>query len=171
MAIDAVKNNTPKKKTNCFNSTVIGGVTGYALKWIIPITKSEKDKSYLDELSLINMNSKKVRLEEIESIKKNLHKIPGADTFIKLNEQSKLCYREINKLNFPLRDNVEELFDRVNKAASEFKIEGERFLKLKTKDIRPTRAFIALGAAIGLFTALIRNVSKEIKKNAIELDS
>lgn len=171
MAVDAVqKDNTPKKMSY-LNSLIFGGTLGYAAKWAIPITKSEKDKPYKDEISQIRKKSRQARLDEIKAIEKNASEIPGADEFIRLNKENKLYSYEIKKLKAPLNEKLMALLNRINNAASSVKTQGRRNLELNTKDIRPTGAFVAIGMGAALGLALIRNVSIEIRKNASKFDS
>lgn len=167
MAVCAIQNNSNQKsdKLSYFGSMIIGAVSGYSLKWALPITSQEKDERYNSELSKIRLNVKKARIEEIEAIRKEASTTPGADEFLHMYDNERLIYREIKKYNGSLSEKLMTLLTRVNDSAIKARTVGIQTVKSFTKSIRPTGGFIAIGAGIALGIALINNISKEASKS------
>lgn len=171
MAIRAVQKNESQNKMSYLNSVVAGGIAGYAVKWALPLVKSEKDDSYKNELLQIRRNSRQVRLDEITAIEKEASNLPGVDEFIKLHKEDKLFSYEIEKLSSPIKENVLGLFTRINSAASEARTNGKKVLALKIKALRPTGTFVTLGCLTGFVVAFIKNITPKEKKYIDDLDS
>lgn len=168
MAVCAIQNNSNQKsgKLSYFGSMIIGAISGYSLKWALPITSQEKDERYNSELSKIRLNVKKARMDEIEIIRKEASTIPGADEFLKMHDNGKLLYREIKKCNGALSEKLMILLTRVNDVAINTRIIGIKTVKSFTKSIRPTGAFLVIGTGIALGIALINNIAKVASKSS-----
>lgn len=162
MTVDAVQTTTnTSKKMSYLGSMAIGAMSGYVLKWALPVSSSEKDEIYNSELAQIQLNAKKAGEYEIEAIKKEPHE--GIDEFIKLSNEGQLDYNEIKNIKEPLYSKIKDLFARVSEKIEETKYIGEQKLTFFTKGIRPASAFIFIGTGIGLTIALINNIIQNAK--------
>lgn len=177
MAVIEVQNNTEntqkqyKGRMGYFSSMATGGLLGYALKWAIPVTSSEKsDLNYKKDLADIKRNAWQARVNEIESIRISKPKLDGADEFIRMHDSGKLIHAEIIKLDEPLSEKLMILLTRVNNAAKNAKTKGRENLKTLTKKIRPTEIFILTGAIISFLVALVNNISKRVPLSSEYID-
>ncbi|MDD3437482.1 MAG: hypothetical protein PHC64_10060 [Candidatus Gastranaerophilales bacterium] len=66
MAVNAVRNDGNHKKTSYLKSIVIGGITGYALKYAIPITPQEMDDDFNARLGQIKESAKSFKPPEAD---------------------------------------------------------------------------------------------------------
>lgn len=164
MAVSAVKNSDRPKRISYLESTVAGILTGYALKYILPVTSQEKDEHYIAALKTIKKDAKAAKLEEIAEIKKN-PSAPCSDIFLKMHNNQELKISKIKSLKESSARHVLNIITRINNNAREAMNIEKRALIAKTKDIRPTHIFIIIGGAIGLLIATTVNIGREIAKN------
>lgn len=150
---------------NYAKSIAVGSLCGYALKWVFPLTKQEKDDSYKAEIAKIRKEAWQARTDEIELIRKSKNNIPEADEFIKMYDRNQLIYSNIKKLKDSSSEKMILLLNRINEAALQVKKTGRRKLELGLKDIRPTEAFILMGAFAGFLVKLIYNLFKPSPEN------
>jgi hypothetical protein len=164
MSLRAVQKNNPDKssrKNNYINYLSAGAVGGYALKWLIPLTKQEKDSLFLSGLKKIAVESVQAKRDEIEIIRTTKPKIDGADTFIKMYDNKKLHLGEIKKLKQPLSNKVMQLYLIVNNKSKDVKEVGYKKLVDSTKGLRPTGVFIILGICVGALIAFMKNLPNQ----------
>lgn len=129
--------------------TVIGGLSGYAAKWLLPLNSAEKDGEYNAALDNLHEIGQKARNEEIEAIRAIKHQIEGRDEFIRSVDA-----KEVKpNLSWPAKD----LLARVENRAEEAKNSHLDELTTKLKRLRPAETFILLGAGIGLAFGLLRS--------------
>lgn len=174
MAVNAVQeNNTCKSphKPSYIGSIAIGALSGYALKWAIPITPWEKKDEYKTLASTPNRDLWVARDKEIETIKNSKEKLDGVDEFIKLNNDNKLDSSEIKKIQQPLQDKLMALYNRVVEAGIEAKAAGRKKLNIYTKSIRPAGIFILLGVLISLGITLTKTIINSPTKDMPDSDA
>lgn len=163
MSVSAVQKNNNLGQMNYLGSMSVGAISGYALKWALPINSSEKnDEKYVTELNQIKKDARLAKIKEFESIGKDFIKSTGIDEFIHMFDDEKLPDVEAKGLEStkqPLPENLSQLFKRINDAGNEAKELGIKKLNHFTKGIRSTAAFVLIGAGVALGIALIHNIS------------
>lgn len=169
MAISAIQkdSNGNSGKMSYMGSMAVGALGGYASKWAIPLSKSEKNdkEGYGAELSKIRRDARQARADEVEVIRKEASKTLGADDFVRIYDNNRwTTFSEIKKVEDPLSEKLMVFLRRINDAESKVRDEGKRKLMLRTKDIRSTGAFIALGMAVALEIAFVYNLFKATPK-------
>lgn len=163
MALEAVQKNN--SRTSYVKAAAIGALTGYSLKYLLPVTPQEKDENFKTELKAVKASAKKVKSAQIETIRKSKNKSSATDTFIRMYDNKKLTPAQINKLNKPLKKELFETIKKINKAGRIKKANARETLTALTKHIRPTSVFVITGLAFGLVIAIFNNISKEVTKN------
>ena len=152
------KNDT--RNMNYTMPTLTGAIAGYSLKWALPLTQREQDENFKAECKEIRKLARIARDNEIKLIKSEINTTPGADKFIRIyNKGITKLHKEIKRAKKPLKDNLKNILIRISHAKSEANSIGRDKLIAYTKKIRPTPAFIAIGAAIGLLFPLVHNIS------------
>lgn len=172
MAITVIQNNSNNNsgRMGYMSSAVLGALSGYSLKWLLPLTTQEKDQNYLDELVQVKRNAWQAREAEIEKIRNEVPKANGADEFISMYDNNKLTSFDIKKVDEPLSGKLTALLERINNAALKVKTEGRENLIFQIKKIRPALTFISIGMGIALGIALIHNIFKETPQNFETVD-
>lgn len=163
MALDAVqKNKNNSGQMSYIKATAIGALTGYSLKYILPISPQEKDENFKTALKNNRLKAKKAKLAAIENIKNSKNQSAINDTFIRMYDKKQLKPSLINKLENHLRGGILEIIKTVNEIAKFEKLNGKKDLIAITKSIRPTGTFIAIGFIFGFVVALINNISNKV---------
>ncbi len=163
MAVDALqKNQNPPTQVSYIKYAATGALAGYALKYLIPVTYSERDEDYNAILQENQDNAAKQKADAIEKIRQTRPKTELNDTFIRMHEANKLTPESIKKLESPLKENLLNMFDRLNSQSQEFITKGKRNLDAVTKSIRPTHVFVITGLVIGFLTAVGTNILRRI---------
>lgn len=172
MAITAIQNNSNNNSSRMgyMSSAILGALSGYSLKWLLPLTTQEKDQNYRDELVQVSHNAALARVNEIETIRREASKIQGADEFIRMYDNNKLTSFDIKKIDEPLSGKLTALLSRINNAAHKIKTEERENLIFRIKKIRPALTFISIGMGIALGIALVHNISKETPQNFETID-
>ena len=171
MSVNAVRQNenTP---ASYLKYLALGAVSGYALKYALPLTAQEKDENFNAELNKIKARAESIKQKEFEEIRRtpNPHSI-AVDTFLRMFKEKKLNESELQKLPEDLFSKVMDLKTRVDSKAQEVLYTDLANLKIVTKRLRPTSTFIIAGAAIGGAFALIRNILKNSHTPHVETES
>lgn len=163
MAVDAVqKNPNSPSQVSYVKATAIGALSGYALKYLIPVTYSERDENYNDTLNAHKQDADAKKAATIEQIRKSKAKTELADTFIRLHDSNRLTEDNIKELKTPLKDDLMDLLRKLDESWSENFKTGKKNLDAVTKSIRPTHIFIATGLVIGFLSALGTNIIRRI---------
>lgn len=163
MALDAVqKSPDSPNKVSYLKASAIGALTGYSLKYIIPVTHQEKDEAYNSALKEIRLKTRKMKAAEVEKIRKSPNKTELTDTFIRMHDSKKLLPSNIRKLKSPLKDDLLDMVKRLNEEARENMAIEKRNLNAMTKSIRSTAIFVSIGIGAGLLIALVTNIIKRI---------
>ena len=167
MAVSAIgkNDNTNSGNISYLKSIAVGVLTGYSLKYILPVTLQEKDEHFNAALNGIKTKAKEAKLQEIEAIKQIKPKTKEADTFIKMHDSNKLSLSEIKKDN-----DVIKLIKKINAKSRNIKIQGRKALNGATKAIRPTGVFLVTGAVVGFAVALTCNILNIMATNKINAD-
>lgn len=154
MAVSAIQNNNNNrryKSKSYLGSAALGAMTGFSLKWLLPLTPQEKDEIYSAKLDKLKHDSK---LEAIKTVSKS--KDAGVDTFNSYIK-SKKPYSVFN-MEKPEKNIIIKFLKSVNKNARALFEEGSDLIVLGIKKIRPAKVFILTGIAIGLASAFVGNV-------------
>jgi len=169
MAVSAIqKNDNNIKSSSYLKAGVIGALTGYSLKYLIPVTSQEKDEFYNAAVDEIETKAQKSRLEAISSLApKAKPEIESTDKFIRMCNNSDLSHAEINaKIN--LSDNAMNLIHQVNNRGKEISKQGLESLTATVKSIRPTSVFVITGLSVALVGALAHNISNRIVEEKVK---
>lgn len=163
MAVSAIQNNENNSKNSHFlKSATIGALTGYSLKYLIPITPQEKDEFYNSAVDDIETKAQKAKFNAIKKLSsKNNTAIGSNDSFARMCNSSNLTQAELEK-KLKLPEETIDLIHQVNNISKRVSEQGMASLKATIKSIRPTFAFVITGVAIGLGTALTRSISNRI---------
>jgi hypothetical protein len=133
MALDALqKNPNPPNQVSYIKASAIGALSGYALKYLIPVTSVEKDDAYNAALKQNRLSATGQQAVAIRNLKSQLKK----DTF----------------------DGVKHSEEQ----AKETITIGKKYLDATTKSIRPTHVFVGVGLLIGFLSALTTNILRRI---------
>jgi len=158
MTVNAIqKNEYTSQKMSYLKSALIGGLSGYALKYALPITQHEKDERYSFYLEQLKNQVRESKLKTIEAIRNSQPKTLETDNFIRLVDKKEVKISKIKALESPLSSQVGEIVNLVNDKGREVRAYGKETLKALTKHIRPTKTFVATGAGIAITTAFIYN--------------
>ncbi len=160
MAVRAVQRDPNERagSMSYISSAIIGGISGYTLKWVLPITNQEKDKEFYAELKDIAKEAFEKKKIEIEKIRTSKPRETFQDEFIKLYDAKKLNITEIRKLPNSVSDKVMGLFARINEKILGLKTVRKKHLIDSTKGIRPASVFISAGVCAGILIAVISNM-------------
>lgn len=162
MAVGVVQKNDTNKsgRANYLKFAAVGGLTGYALKYILPVTSSEKnDENYKIELKKMQADADMTASNEINAMKKFNNKTIVEDTFIKLHDAKKLNVTEINKLSQPLATQVSELYARIFDESEHIIERRTKALTAYTKKIRSSASFVSIGVLAATVGAVVHNIS------------
>ena len=153
MAVRAVQSDSDvsKKNNNYLLPALIGGFSGYVLKWALPLSKFEQDEDFQKEVKKIGEKANEVRLKEIEEIRKASPKPTGIDEFLKVVNKPSI---DTEKLSWGARD----LLARVENRVEETRSISYDNLVVSVKRIRPAASFILLGMGVGLLFGFARAV-------------
>lgn len=136
-----------------------GAISGYALKYAIPVTAQERDENFKAELKNIRARVKETRKQEIEAIRKDYkNRDKATDMFLKMNDSKKLRSIDLEKVPEKLLDKIMDLKSGVDYRTKERLYTEIDNLRIITKKIRPTSVFVFGGAAIGAVYALVKNI-------------
>lgn len=157
MSVNVVRRND-ESHTSYLKSAALGALTGYALKYMLPLTPQEKDDTYVNSLKELKDKAKNIRLAEIEAIRKKEHKSEAEEVFLKIYDAKKLKNLGDQNLSEHLLSKVIEIRAKVNNDALRALNHGKKTLEALTKSIRPTSVFVLIGAAIGILAAFGNNI-------------
>lgn len=157
MSVNVVRRND-EPHTSYLKSAALGALTGYALKYMLPLTPQEKDDTYVNSLKELRDKAKNIRLAEIEAIRKKESKSEAEKVFLKIYDAKKLKNIGDQNLSENLLSKVIEIRAKVNKDALRALDHGKKTLEALTKSIRPTSVFVPIGAAIGILAAFGNNI-------------
>ena len=168
MTVQAIRQNDGSSRLNTIiKSTAAGTATGYAMKWIWPVTKQEDTFS---RRAIVNYSRKITNKKKAAEFNTYTHKTAAQDSFVQMIESKD------NKAFFPknLQLRVDRLGGDSSIAGKEFRAiirnvdEASRELskkliisqKFTLKYIRPSLPFLVAGAGIGFFTGFTHNIMK-----------
>lgn len=173
MEVNVVHKTEYKPKTvSYFNALAIGALSGYALKYLCPVTKHEKEGGYKPSISDIQKQAREAKLAEIETIRKADKKAAGADVFLKLVDEKDFATRKktFSELEKPVKEQVLGFMRQVNKKSREVNKTcrelSQEFSTAWLKHIRPTGAFVLTGVGVALIGSLIYNVIQRTSASA-----
>lgn len=154
------------KRTNYFGAALLGAIVGHYVKFVLPITPQEKDDRFKNDIKEIGIDARKARQEGINEIKASTDKTPAIDAFIKLCDKNKgLSEAEIRKLPENIADELMKFKAQINEKVMQSIHLGRKIVITSTKDLRPGYVFILAGAAIGLFSAFVKNLANSSSNN------
>lgn len=167
MAVDSLqKNQNSPTQVSYLKYAATGALGGYALKYLVPVTYSERDEDYNAILKENQENAAKQKTDEIEKIRHSgrhsAKRTESTDTFIRMYDGNTLTPENIHKLESPLKENVLNMLNKLNSQSQELITKGKRNLDAVTKSIRPTHVFAGTGLIIGFLTAVGTNILRRI---------
>ena len=163
MAVDALqKNPNSPNQISYVKTTAAGALIGYSLKYLIPVTYSERDDDYNESLRQNQLDANAKKAAAIEQIRKTTNKTELTDTFIRMHDANQLGEDDIKKINSPLREGLLDMVKGLNEKTAENIATGKRNLDAITKNIRPTHIFVGVGLIIGFLAALSTNLIRKI---------
>lgn len=179
MAIEAIQPTNTQQRRSVFipiaQGAALGSVSGFAAKYILPVTPEEKlSNEYINVTREIN--EQKLRFNArvksyIDSIASKENKTFAEDQFVKMfdgmkngdkvSKKSKEC--AINNIKKQHPEQYKE-FKNICKAYSNLTDKNAKKLlsayDLITKHIRPTSFFLITGAIVGASIGMINNILK-----------
>lgn len=164
MAVRAIQTNEYKSHQASYTTAAaIGALGGYALKYISPLTKEERDEK--SSSGVINSVKKNAKSSEIDAYKNIKDKTPAVDHFVKMSESGQIKAKKIKALGEPLSSQVLEIISNINAKARKMADVASKILNTTIKEARPTKTFMGIGAAVALSTAFVYNVLGKISEN------
>ena len=161
MVVSAVqKTDNRSHHASYIKSAVYGGVGGYALKWALPVSQSEKDvqDSYFLDEARKQESAKFAKSNYMDSIRLSETKTPAQQEFFALYDSGKLNSATIRGYKEPLNTQIKDFVKTVNKIGREAKQLADDVVTLIVKNIRPKKAYIAAGAGFAVAAAFVCNV-------------
>ncbi|MBP7211763.1 hypothetical protein KBA27_02915 [bacterium] len=167
MPIMVTENNT--KKSDYANSILCGASLGYSAKWLIPVISPEKQTAeYKYFLSTVKKKALDEKYELLNTLKNNKNNYSLARDYYDKNGNSAFSFKSIRKIeNKNLKDQVLSIVSQSNAVARDARMSGRSQLKTFTKSIRPTAAFILIGAGIAFVIETVKSISSSIKNDKI----
>ena len=154
-------------------ASAVGGLTGYAAKYMLPLTSDEMDDEFKGAIDLIKEHSKKAKAKSITALRKIPDETPAQDTFIKMidveNEagvskigrafKMKKVFEEA-KLSDADKIQLRSIITNVNEKAGDMFRRCASAYEGAVKKTRHTGAFVAAGVAAGFLVGLAHNILK-----------
>ncbi len=154
-------------------ASAVGGIAGYAAKYMLPLTSDEMDDEFKGAINIIREQSKKAKAKSIEALKKIPDKTPAQDTFVKMvaveNEAGVSKIGRALKMkkvfeNAKLTDadkiQLRSIISNVNEKAVDMFKRCTSAYEGAVKKTRSTGAFVAAGIAVGFLAGLAHNILK-----------
>ena len=158
MSVNAINTNDNKRSdVSYLKALAIGGLGGYALKHILPITQHEKDGRYRLYLDNIKKQVTETKLKEIEAIRNYGNKTLAEDTFINMVDKNEINLPKLRAIQEPTASGVLKIITEVNNKGRIAKESAKEVFTIVTKHIRPTKSFFAMGAGVAVATAFVHN--------------
>lgn len=166
MSVDVIqKNNTQISRVSYLSSLAAGGIVGYSMKYLIPITKSEKDERYKSAVEKINRDSILERQGVLDQFEKSTTREDVLAAYKDLKQKNKFNPLEISKYEEKISSSLFDLNASANERAAKFISNKHRILKADIKSLRPGGVFVAIGAVAAFVSAFIHNL-KTIRKGS-----
>ena len=151
---------------NVVKGVTLGGMTGYASKYVLPVQTTEKaSKMYQDAMTIIRRESKNLKGGFIDKIRNLPDKTLAQDTFLKMvdTDNGKRSLTGMRKMMRELKPHdrleLKNIISTVNNYATRmYKNHVTAYQVGVTKRIRP--GFVGLGAFLGFAAAVAYNVMK-----------
>lgn len=161
MAVSAIQKNNQASYTK---AALLGGVGGYALKYVLPVNQVEKDAQFSMFIDGVRKEATQAKIREIDMIRNTAPKTLAQDTFISMFDKQELTPSKINGLKEPLPGQIRAIITQINDKAREVKAFGQELFSAVAKQVRPASKYIAGGVAIGAATAFVYNVLGKMNK-------
>jgi len=146
-------------------SALTGGLLGYTAKYVIPVLKHEKGVEYEEFMRQFRDYSDSIKNTRIAELKSGSVKHPGVPIYLdvmSVGENSLEGKAKLSKLNENEYAWFRGLKNQINREIDEpIKAGNKVFASLK-KAVRPTGAFIAIGAITGI---ICHSISKKHEKH------
>lgn len=152
-------------------ATAIGGVAGYAAKYMLPLTSDEMDDEFKGAMNIIKTESKKAKAKSIDTLRKIPNKTLAQDTFIKMvdvenNESLSKIGRafkmkkvvEEAKLSDADKIQLRSIISNVNEKAGDMFKRCAKAYEGAVKRTRHTGMFVAAGVVTGFAAGLAHNI-------------
>ena len=173
MEVRVIRASEPSKN-NTINvplSAAIGGVSGYALKYALPVTTEDLNEFTNHQYqNIINEKTAKTRKNFLKSIKAEAQKAPDnkvLDIFIKSQSKDKEVAKQALAQRKTLPETaLKELAEIRNNLASKIKVARQTttyLLSSSAKNARPASIFVVPGVILGMVFAFIYNVIGDMR--------
>lgn len=162
MAVSAIQNNS--NQASYTKMALLGGVGGYALKYILPVGPVQKDAEFSAYIDTVRKEASQAKIREIDMIRNAEPRTLAQDAFVSMLDKKELTPDKIRNLGDPLPGEVRSIITKVNDKAREVKAFGQELFSKVAKQIRPAQRYIAGGVAIGLASAFVYNVLGKMNK-------
>lgn len=166
MAVEAIqlnKHDSNQAHASYLKAGALGALTGYSLKYILPVSKVEKELKNDEFFVELKKTVKEARLKEIEAIRNSKTKTEATDVFISMVDKKEIKASKLKELKEPIAIEVKKLIIRVNDKARAVKAVGNEIFTAMTKHIRPTKTFVAAGVGVACAGALVYNLLARTK--------
>ncbi|MDR1168509.1 MAG: hypothetical protein LBK53_06455 [Heliobacteriaceae bacterium] len=147
---------------NVVNATTTGVITGFAAKYILPLTIDEK--ADINAAEITENAGRKVVQNKAAEFKRSAVLSPAEDIFVKMAEkEAKIpCAEEIQKAAKSLKEQeiakFNDIIKSAQKAADSMAKKALAFEAFSIKRIRPTLHFLLAGAGAGFCASVCHNV-------------
>lgn len=168
MAVSAIQKNDSSSKMSYTKSAAVGAITGYSLKYILPITPQERDARYMAALDQKRALANQSKKDGIQALKSSKTKDEAADKFILLADSKKLKISEIRQTKEPVKSGIFKIIKALNENARIIYRQGLEEVIALTKSIRPAGIFITAGAFAAVAGSFIDNVVNGISTDKPE---
>lgn len=177
MKITAERNQYNSKKNNSVSiigAGVVGATTGYAAKYILPVTKEERANYYPDEFVKSTKEAlKEVENIEIDSIRRHLGNDANESTKVFLNALQEKVNGGSKKPLLDAYHNADEATKKIMKETISQVQKAKKFAKSYAqvmqdqliKQGRSNFTFISAGAVVAVGTAFVHNVIQRINSD------
>ena len=158
MTVNAVQKNENKSHSASYiKSATIGGLGGYALKYILPVMPQEKEEHFDSFLTDLKKQVRESKLKAIDDIRNSPDKTLAADSFIRLVDKNELKASKIKELKGPLSFDVMDIVTQINDKGREVKACGKETFTALTKHVRSSSTFVTTGIGVAFVAAFVYN--------------
>lgn len=144
-----MKTNAIQSNENSFSTimktSAIGGVAGYAAKYMLPLTSDEMDDEFKGAIEIIRKESNKAKAKSIETLRNIPDKTLAQDTFIKMVDAENVT---IDNKDAARRFNARKIKKAIDTSSLNASEKAEVLNNLKTLKNQPKNAQLAVIDAI-----------------------
>lgn len=172
MKTNAIQTNEQKGSfSTILKATTIGGLMGYASKYMLPLVDEEMDDEYRQTIKRIRIHTNDTKNRYLEEIRQIPNKTPAQDTFVKMLDVSKEKNLTTTQKSLKMRDVIKaaklndtesaQLNFMLRNINNKAKVLTNKYIKAYEGVIKQKRSLAWLvipGAIIGFSAGLIKNI-------------